>query len=188
MTTVAVMDSAVARRYAEALVNALESNHRIEAGLKELEWAAGVYSGSKDLERFLGSPEIGEGEKRRLLSRLLSDTIGPEVMSLIHLLLRWDRIEQLPAVAIQAKDIAEIRQGVAHGTVTTAHPISSVETEKLAQAAGSLLKKRVILERQVDAGLLGGVRIAVGTVLLDGSVQSRLKELREELKAAKVTS
>ena len=185
---VVLTDGVVARRYAEALVNALESNHRIEAGLKELEWVAGVYSGSKDLERFLGSPGIAEEEKRRLLNRFLNDTIGPEVMSLIHLLLRWDRIEHLPAVADQAKDVAEIRQGVAHGTVTTAHPISSVETEKLAQAAGSLLKKRVILKRQVDAGLLGGVRISIGTVLLDGSVQSRLKELREELKAAKVAS
>ena len=180
------MEGAVAHRYAEALVNALEAAHRTEVGLKELGWVASVYSGSRDLERFLGSPEIGQEEKWRLLNRLFSDTVGPEVMGLIHLLLRWDRIDHLPAVADDAKAVAEIRQGVAHGTVTTAHPISSVETEKLARAVGSLLKKQVILERQVDAGLLGGVRIVVGTILLDGSVLSSLSQLREELKATKV--
>ena len=70
--------------------------------------------------------------------------------------------------------------------MTTAHPISSAETALLAQAVGKAMGKQVILERRVDPGLLGGVSVAVGGVLLDGSVRAQLKRVKEQLKAAKV--
>ena len=183
-----MVDRAVARRYAEAFVNELEAARGVEAGLEELRNVAQVYSGSKEFQRFLGSPEIGPEEKQRTLDRALSDGASPETMALLQLLLRWDRMEQLPAVAEAALSISEARQGVLRGQVTTAHPISSAETERLAQAVGKAVGKRVILERQLDPRLIGGVSVAVGGVLLDGSVRAQLKRVQEQLKAAKVNS
>ena len=60
-----MVEQAVAHRYAEAYVNALEGSARLQTGLEELKGVADLYSGSKDLQRFLGSPEIGLEEKER---------------------------------------------------------------------------------------------------------------------------
>ena len=179
-------DRAVARRYAEAFVNALEGSGRLETGLEELSQIAGMYAQSKDLRRFLGSPEIGPEEKDRALDKALADAASPETMGLLRLLLKKDRVEQLPAVGEEAKAVSERRQGVVRGQVATAHPISSAETEELAQAVGKAMGKRVILERRVDPSLIGGARVAVGGALLDGSVRAQLEKVREQLKAAKV--
>ena len=181
-----MIDRAVARRYAEAFVNRLEAAGGVEAGLEELRSVARIYSGSKEFQRFMGSPEIGPAEKQQTLDRALSDGAAPETMALLQLLLRWDRIDQLPAVAEEALGLSEARQGILRGQVTTAHPISSAETQALAQAVGKAVGKRVILERRVDPRLLGGVSVAVGGVLLDGSVRAQLKRVKEQLKAAKV--
>ena len=183
-----MVDRAVARRYAEAYVNTLEVERRLETGLEELGAVAGVYAGSKDLQRFLGSPEIGLEEKEQLLNRLWSAAVGKEMMALLHLLLKRDRVEHLPAILEQARSAAEERQGILRGYAITAHPISSAETELLAQAIGKALKKKVMLERQVDPSLIGGIRVTVGSKLLDGSVRTHLDEIREQLKAAKVNS
>ena len=181
-----MVDRTVARRYAEAFVNTLEPSGRLETGLGELDQIARVYAGSKDLQRFLGSPEIGPEEKERLLNRALSEAVSQETMSLLRLLLKKDRMEQLPAVCEEAKDLSERRQGVVRGFVATAHPVSSAETERLAQAVGTALGRRVILERQVDPSLIGGVRVAVGSTLLDGSVRTQLEKVREQLRSVKV--
>ena len=176
-------DAALARRYAEAFVNTLQD---LPGGLEELKAVARVYAESKELQRFLGSPEIGPEQKEKLLNRLWSDMASTQVLALLHLLLKWDRMEQLPALAGEAARVVEERQGVLRGTAVTAHPISSAETEGIARAVGRVLGKRVILERQVDPAVLGGVRVVVGTTLLDGSVRAHLDRIGEQLKTAKV--
>jgi len=181
-----MIDRGVARRYAEAFVNSLEGSNRLAAGLEDLEQIARMYGGSKELQRFLGSPEIAPEDKERTLDRALSAGAAPETMGLLRLLLKKDRVENLPAVNEEAKAVSERRQGVVRGWVATAHAISSVETQRLAQAVGKAIAKRVILERQVDPSLLGGARVSVGGTLLDGSVRAQLEKVREQLKAAKV--
>ena len=183
-----MIDRAVARRYAEAFVGVLERAGRLDAGLEELGVIARTYGQSKDLQRFLGSPEIGLEPKEGLLNRLWSDAVGRETMALLHLLLRWDRVDHLREVEEEARKAAEARRGMLRGVVTTAHAISSAEAEQLAQAVGRKLGKRVVLERRVDAKVLGGAQVAVGSTLLDGSVQSMLNHVREQLMAVKVNS
>ena len=183
-----LVDLAVADRYAHAFVNLLGKAHRLETGLKELKLVARTYADSKDLQRFLGSPEIAPDEKEGLLSRLWSDLTGQEGMALLHLLLKHDRMETLPAIWEEAVSVAEARQGIVRGQVFTAHPISSSETEAIGAAIGKLLGKKIVLERAVDKTLIGGVRVTVGTTLLDGSVQTYLEDIRRQLISIKVTT
>ncbi len=197
-----MVDRAVAHRYAEAFVNALDDSEitsgaasssgsqnskRLETGLKELKRIAQTYVDSQDLQRFLGSPEIAQEDKERLLGRLWSDAVAPEVMALLKLLLGWDRVDHLPVISEEAISVAEQRQGLLRGQVITARPISSAETEVLAEAVGQLVGKKVVLERAVDPKILGGVRVSVGTTLLDSSVQTLLEDVRSQLKAVKVS-
>jgi F-type H+-transporting ATPase subunit delta len=179
-------DWAIAHRYAQAYVNALEASRRLDAGLSELKLLADTYSASQDLRRFLGSPEIGTQEKWELLSKLLSELVGPEGMGLLSLLLRWDRVDHLLFIAKSAQAIAEERQGILRGKVITAHPISQSEVSVLAQALGKTLGKRLLLERTLDPAAIGGVRVTVGTLLLDGTVTSQLAQVREKLLATKI--
>ena len=183
-----MVDRGAARRYAEAFVNALEKTGRLEPGMEELRGVARTYAQSKDLQRFLGSPEIAPKDKEGLLGRIWSGAAGQETLSLLRLLLRWDRIDHLLVLMEEAEKAAEQRQGILRGTVTTAHPISSAEVDQVAQAVGRKMGKRVLLERRVEPALLGGARVAVGSTLLDGSVRTQLAQVREQLLGAKVNS
>jgi len=181
-----LVDRGAARRYAQAYVNVLEGTDRLEAGLAELKFLRRSYAESLEFQHFLGSPEIGTEQKQHLLSRTFSDSVGPEGMGLLTLLLQRDRIDHLPVVGEEAVSVAEARRGILRGKVFTAHPISSKETEELAKAAGKILGKQVLLERHVDPQLIGGVRVVIGSALLDRSVETVLKEIRKQLLEAKV--
>lgn len=169
-------------------MSTLERAQRTEPGLEELRVIARTYAQSKELRRFLGSPSIGPEEKEGLLDRLWSGAVGMETMALLHLLLRWDRVDHLPELFAEAQKVAEQRQGILRGVVTTAHPISSAELGRVAQAVGQKMGRRVLLERRVDPKVLGGARVEVGTTLLDGSVRAQLGRVREQLLAVKVNS
>lgn len=181
-----MIDRAVAHRYAEAFVNVLQNSKRLENGLSELKGIAQAYAESNDLQKFLGSPEIAPEDKERVLGRVWGDAAEPEAMALLKLVLGWDRVDHLPAIAEEAVSVAEQRQGLLRGRVITARAISSAETEVLAKVVGQLIGKKVVLERAVDPKILGGVRVSVGTTLLDSSVQTLLEDVRNQLKAVKV--
>ncbi len=182
-----MVDRTLARRYAEAFVGSLESSGRVDEGLDEIRVVSGVYAGSINLQRFLGSPEIGEEQKQNLLQKVFAENTGPQGMSLLELLLKRDRMDHLPVVSEEAVSVAELRRGVLRGWVTAARPISSAQVEALAKAVAERLKKKVVLERRVDQKLIGGVRIVVGTLLLDGSVQTLLENTKRHLLNVKVS-
>jgi F-type H+-transporting ATPase subunit delta len=46
-----------------------------------------------------------------------------------------------------------------------------------------LLGKRIIVEHEEDAGLIGGVMVRVGDNTFDGSIRGRLEELERQLLA-----
>lgn len=182
-------DAAVANRYAEAFVNALEASGKpagIAAGLEELKGVAQAYDSLKQMRAFLGSPEISREQKEGLLARIGSSRLGLEGRGLLNLLLRWERIDHLPAIAAQAARIARERQGLLYGEVVTARPICAAKAQAIEKAVGRRLGKRVVLERRLEPRLLGGVRVLVGTTLIDQSVQRLLEEIRFELKQVKV--
>ena len=55
------------------------------------------------------------------------------------------------------------------------------EKQQLATRLERALGKRIILEEQVDATLLGGFVAQVGSLILDGSLDGQLARMRQRL-------
>ena len=62
--------------------------------------------------------------------------------------------------------------------------LSSDQVASLEQQLSTAFGKRVQAVASVDPNLIGGVVVRVGDKLIDGSVRTRLKQLRRELAGA----
>ena len=76
--------------------------------------------------------------------------------------------------------------GAVEGIVESAHELPRESITQLAGALGKKLGKRVQLEGRVAPELVAGVRIFVGSQLIDCSVQGRLDALRTKLFEARM--
>ena len=68
--------------------------------------------------------------------------------------------------------------------VTSAAPLTESYYLQLQRALEQATGKRVAIERKTDASLIAGVVTKVGDKVFDGSVRTRLAELKETLKSA----
>lgn len=169
-----------ARRYARAIFElALERNQPLEAWLSDLQTVEAALS-DPAVQPTLLSPKLSFEQKRELIDRPLGG-IDQLRRNLVYLLVDRGRLELLPQVVSEFRAMMLEHQGIAEATVTTAVPIGDAEAERIAALLGRLVHKKVLVRREVDPSIIGGVVARVGDRLINGSVAERLAALRHQL-------
>ncbi len=172
----------VARRYADALINAAEHEGGVEPVLAEF-----AEIESDLLERFppfaaiLASPRVPAREKDRMLVEILDGRASSLALRFLRVLNRHGRLDLLGVVLREARSIWDRRQGRVLVRVLTAVPLEADQLESLRSRLARLLGATPILKTATDARLIGGLVIEVGDDRYDASVKSRLEQVRQRL-------
>ncbi len=74
-------------------------------------------------------------------------------------------------------------QGIAYADVTTAIPLTADEETNVVASLSKLTGKQVKLRTHVDPEIIGGILARVGDQLIDGTVTTQLRQLRNRLAA-----
>lgn len=93
------------------------------------------------------------------------------------------RLAALPLMVEQFQALVKARQGVSEAQIFSAFPIDAAQ---LADIMGPLEKRfgrKLEAKVELDAELIGGVRVVVGDEVLDTSVKARLERMKSTLLA-----
>lgn len=170
----------VARRYARAIFElATEHGQSLDAWLADLQTIARVFE-DPGVRATLRAPKLSFETKRSLVDPSLA-SLGPLQRNVVHMLIARNRIDAAGTIAREFRQIMLDHAGIAEATVTTAVPIDDAEAERIAEHLGRLIGKKVIVQRQVDPSIIGGMIARVGDRLINGSIAGRLEALRAQL-------
>jgi F-type H+-transporting ATPase subunit delta len=171
---------AIARTYAEALLNAAGS--QTESALEELgSFVDDVLDKIPGLREVFFARVIGREEKIRLIDRVFASQTSPLVANFLRVLVQHDRLELVPLILRQARLRQEVRGGRQRVQIKTALPLSDQVREKLRKRLAESLPFDPILETQVDPSLIGGIVIRVADTVYDSSLATRVAQLRERI-------
>lgn len=173
---------AVARTYADALLDAAEAAGGSDAVLEELgSFVDDVLGKLPDLRDILFSRVIGRDEKIRLIDQAIAPRATPLVTNFLRVLARHDRLELVPLIVQEARLRHEIRSGKQRVQIRTALPLSDQAKEQLRKRLAESFPFDPILETQVDPSLIGGIVIRVADTVYDSSLATRVAQLRERI-------
>ena len=105
--------------------------------------------------------------------------LSKPVHDFARLLLVRGRIAQLPLIARHLRLMVDEQMGRVRASVTSAKPLDFSAETRIRSALSRSTGKNVVLEKQVDPSLLGGVVTQVGDLLYDGSLRTQLELLRQ---------
>jgi F-type H+-transporting ATPase subunit delta len=172
----------LARRYARALLELASEQKQVERVGKDLAELSAMWSGSPELRELFGNPQFGLQARKSVLSELLSRvSVSPIVRNTALYLADHNRVAALPDIARAFTTLAERAEDAVHAEVTSAAPLSEAYYAQLQKALEQATGKKVTIERKTDAALIAGVVTRVGDKVFDGSVRTRLAELKESL-------
>jgi len=172
----------VARRYASALADVVQKAQETETVKSELlQWAA-ILGSNANLHDALSNPAIPKAQKENVLGKLI-EKARPTMTTanFLRVLLRNGRLTELSKINERFAAELEERSGTVLAEVISARELPASERSELQARLEKLTGKHVRLSFNIDQNIIGGVITRIGSTVYDGSVKTRLENLREQL-------
>jgi F-type H+-transporting ATPase subunit delta len=177
-----MITGSIARRYAKALFSLALETDRVEAWADALLALKGAVAASPELRDVLENPVYSKEQRRAVVASLASRlALEPGPTSLLALLGDRNRLLHLSALVDHFRDLADGHLGRVRAKVTSAVALPEDAAQAIALRLAASTGARVLLDRAVDPGLLGGVVAQVGSLVYDGSLRTQLEALRRKL-------
>jgi F-type H+-transporting ATPase subunit delta len=177
-----VSDSAIAIRYAKALLNIAVEADQVEQFAGEISQVAQLLQEQDLLRLLLDSPTFALEKKTAIMLDIAEQMQLSEGMKLyLSLLLQKGRIIYLPQIDRSYRKFADNLSGVVRAQVTSARKLTKERTTKIQQMLEEQTGKKIVLSVDTDAELIGGMQVEMGGKLFDGSIKTQLKRVSNTL-------
>jgi F-type H+-transporting ATPase subunit delta len=167
--------------FASALLSVAQSEGQTERVEDELFRFARTFEANDDLRRTLTDAAIPSDRRQGVIEDLLGAKAHPLTVAMVSFVVGAGRARELPGIVdafvaraaeLRAEAVAEVRS-----TIT----LDSDQQSRLAEALSRATGKRVTVKVILDPSVLGGLVARVGDTVIDGSVRSRLDQMKEVL-------
>jgi F-type H+-transporting ATPase subunit delta len=175
---VSKVNTQVLQPYASALMSLAKSNNLSEEFGNEIRSLLGLLESSEDLRQFLGNPLIKPDAKKAVIKQIAGEDMNPLMRSFLSLLIDKGRILFLEGIGKQyLTQLRELNQTVL-AEVTSAVPLSDAQQQTVREKVQAMTSARQVeIETKIDADLIGGVVIKVGSQVIDASLRGQLRRL-----------
>jgi F-type H+-transporting ATPase subunit delta len=175
---------AALKPYARALHELARERQQVEAVARDLQAMADLLARDAELRDFFERPWISAGAKRAAALEIAARLeLSPLVRDFVALVARAGRGQHLDAIALAFRDLVDEGLGRVRARVRTRVPLTDAERDAFRARLGAVMGgKQVIVEEDVDAGLLGGFVAEIGSYLVDGSLDGQLARIGDRLK------
>ena len=191
-TATALVDTIVASRWSngDELLDGLE-----EVGIRaiaqgdshsaviesELFDFARITAGDAPLELALGSKLADPKGKAAIVQQLIGSKAHAGTVAIIEHLVSSPRGRRIGEMLAGAADIVAAAGSRRIATVTSAAPLSAAQQKRLAAALTKQYGSDIQLHLVTDPTVVGGARVQVGDDVIDGTIASRLADLKLQL-------
>lgn len=144
---------------------------------------ARTLEGSDELRSVLTDEAIPAGRRLGVIADLLGGRTSPLSAALVSTVVAAGRARQLPEIVDRFVQRSAASRERVVAEVRSATPLEADQRDRLAEALGRATGKAVEVRVIIDPDVLGGIVAQIGDTVIDGSVRSRLDELRERIGA-----
>lgn len=175
------MERRIAARYARALFAAARKEDVVGPVGDDLESIRTLLTHDEALRRFMLSPNVGRGEKLRLIEKVFADRVTALTMSAFRLLLEKRREDLFESMVAEYVELRREYENVLHCRIVSASPMTDAERDQVLERLAHKTGKTIEAEFDLDPKLIGGVQVKYGDYILDGTLRGGIDRLRERL-------
>ena len=167
--------------YAQAILDIVKVEGHGDEVEDELFRFARSYESSDELRNALSDEQIPAAKRQAIVEDLLGGKVTGTTTQLISMVVGSGRARDLPAIVDKLVARASSAKNLAVAEVRSAIPLTPDQETRLAAALANATGKQVNLKVVVDPSVLGGLVATVGDTVIDGTVRTRIEQLKSRL-------
>jgi len=176
-----MIEGILARRYSRALFQlARDAGQEENIGL-EIEQFYNAYS-SSELHMVLTNPAFDVETRKKILNQVTqSQQLSALTAHFLALLLERDRLAHLPGIVSCYRRLLNQAKGRVEAKLVSASELAPATIERVRERLRGLSGKEVVLQEEIDPGLLGGLLVELEGKIYDGSIRTQLDKMKQRI-------
>ena len=164
--------------YAEGMLSIARAEGTLDEVSDELFRFARALDGSEELRTALTDPHLPASRRQQIVEDLLGNKATPTTVALVSMAVGAGRAKDLGAIigSLVERSAQEADKSVAE--VRSTVELTEDQRTRLAAAIEKATGKAVDVKVIIDPTVLGGIVTTIGDTVIDGSVKSRLDQLK----------
>lgn len=172
----------IARRYSTALADVVTGSSETEMVRAELSSWGELFNEHSDLQTVFSNPAITHINKEKVLDGLIAKTKPSKTTAnFLKVLLQNGRLADLGEINDRFATVLEERSGIVSAEITSARELPGGERAEFEKNLEKITGKKVTINYAIDKDIIGGVITRIGSTIYDGSVKTKLENLKEQL-------
>ena len=171
----------IARAYAEALYDAAEKAGTVDEVRDEFLVLLDAFNQRPEFELFLSGAALGRDARAAALENVFKGKASPTFYAFLQVLNGHERLELIRPVARALRDLADEKAKRIRVYVTSATPMDPDQLAGIESLLAEKMNLKPVMVASVDPSLLGGMKVRVGDFQYDGSVKTRIDNLRNQI-------
>jgi F-type H+-transporting ATPase subunit delta len=178
--------SGMAGRYATALFDLALEEKALGPVEADLDRFSKLMDESADLVRLVRSPIFSADEQAKALAAVLEHAkIAGLAKKFLLIVAQNRRLFAVGAMIKMFRLLVARHKGETRAEVTVAEPLAERHLAALKEALKAATKKDVQLDLRVDPAILGGLKVKLGSRMIDASLKTKLNSIKLAMKEAR---
>lgn len=170
-------------RYATALYELAHDSGALDEVAGDLARLGALIGDSRDLRHLIASPLIPRAAQAKAMAAIVAQAkLGTLARRFVGVIAGNRRLAGLPAFIAAFEALLAQRRGELAAEVTSAVPLSQSQINAISASIPGATGRKVRLVLNVDPKLIGGLRVKIGSRLVDASIAAKLSRLQLAMK------
>ena len=169
-----------ANRYALALYELAKENSELEVVEKDIKELLDVYTTNEDLKSFINNPTQSQVSQLEILKKIsIQMGLSTIVKNFLSILVTKRRIFFLNTIFLNFLSLASKKRGELIASLTSSKNLTNEELKNLNTELSQAIGASVAFNYNVDETLIGGLKMQIGSLMIDTSIKNQLKKYEQ---------
>ncbi|KRM98593.1 F0F1 ATP synthase subunit delta [Loigolactobacillus rennini DSM 20253] len=171
----------IGQRYGTALFDLATEQDTVSTVYADVAALQKIFAQTPAVGAALTNVTLSKSQKQAILANLKQGA-SASVQNLIQMVFDYGRMQEMPDILAAFMHQYDLANGIVRAEVTSAVALTEAQQESLAtQLATRLGVKQVKIKNNIDKTIIGGAIVKANNLIIDGSVQKKLLEVRQLL-------
>ena len=182
MSTNKSFSSETSERYSRALFEVANESNELDKIENDIKNFQSLFNSSSEIKNFIQNPTQSKNTQNSVIL-LLTEKLGfsKNLKNFFLLLIKKRRIFFVKKISETFLKLCSQKRGEVKASLISSKELSSAELDEISKDLSKSMGSIIKFDYKVDKGLIGGLKLQLGSFMIDTSVKNKLKKYEQSM-------